>query len=369
MSNVIQHYNYLHTIPEPGFAEFKTAAYVTETLQRAGYSVKTGLAGSTGLIAQYISHQAGPTLCLRADMDCLTHVINGKTEYRHSCGHDAHTAMLLAAAEEIANQKIIKRGSLKLLFQPAEELGQGAKKILETNELDNVDYLVGMHIRPAQECAAGNIIAAMHYSATYIFRAIIKGYPSHGARPHLGVNAIDAASIAVNAVNAVHVNPRTSHSIKCTRFKADSGAFNAVPEFAEITFDLRAEDNETLQELLKKAKRAIEGGVASVGAEVSQYVEEFYCPAACGLDPKMQELIVSAGEEIVGAEKILPSLVTPGGEDFFHYTLSHPHIKAGFIGLGVGAEPGLHHPDMHFDSKYLENGVAMHVGVTARLLG
>lgn len=369
MSNVIQHYNYLHSVPEPGFAEFKTAAYASAKLQQAGFNVRSGLAGSTGLVAEYNSGMAGPVLCIRADMDCLTHVLNGQKVYRHTCGHDAHTAMLIAAGEKIISQQIVKRGMLKLLFQPAEELGQGAKKILETNELDNVEYLLGMHIRPTQECVAGSIIASMQYSATYIFTVVIKGYPSHGARPHLGVNAIDAATAAIIAVNAVHVDPRIPHSIKCTRFKADGGAFNAVPEDAEITFDLRAQNNATLEELLQKAKKAIEGGVASVGAQVTEYVEEFYCPAACGLVPEMQEIIIAAAREIVGGDNIIPTLTTPGGEDFFHYTLKNPHIKAGFIGLGVGAEPGLHHPEMHFDSRYLENGVAMLMGIVKRLLG
>lgn len=369
MSKVIEHYNYLHTIPEPGFEEFKTAAYVSAKLHQAGFNVRSGLAGSTGLVAEYASGIPGPVVCLRADMDCLTHVLDGQKVYRHTCGHDAHTAMLIAAGEELSDRHIIKRGTIKLLFQPAEELGRGAKKILETNELDNVDYLIGMHIRPTQECAAGSVIAAMQYSATYIFKAVIKGYPSHGARPHLGVNAIDAATAAVTAVNAVHVDPRIPHSIKCTRFKADGGAFNAVPEDAEITFDLRAQNNATLQELLQKAKRAIEGGVATVGAEVTEYVEEFYCPAACGLDNEIQELIIAVAQDIVGEKNIIPTLTTPGGEDFFHYTLKNTHIKAGFIGLGVGAEPGLHHPEMHFDSQYLENGVAMHFGIIKRLLG
>ena len=369
MSNVLEHYQYLHQIPEPGFKEFKTSDYVAGKLQEAGYKVIRGLGGTTGLVGEYDSGVSGPVFGIRADMDALTHIINGKTVYIHSCGHDSHTSMLLAAAEEVMAAGTIKKGRVKFLFQPAEELGTGALRVLQSGILDDVDYLFGMHIRPIQECASGEIICEMHYSASCQFKATIKGFQAHGARPHLGINAIDAAVCAIVAVNAIHMDPRIPFSVKCTRFHADAGVFNAVPPLADITFDMRAQDNATMEKLKEKAKLAIENAVASVGATVEGY--EFYTalPAGDRFDPELNKIITACAEEVVGRENVIGTFNTSGGEDFFHYVVKYPDIKAGFIGLGVGAEPGMHHPDMHFELGKLENGVSMHQKMIEKILG
>ncbi len=144
MSNVLTHYQYLHSIPEPGFEEVKTSAYLAEKLAAAGFKVTRNLAGTTGLVAEYDSGVPGPVFGIRADMDALTHIIDGKKEFRHTCGHDAHSSMLLAAAEEVLATGIIKKGRFKAVFQPAEELGAGALKILESgfvaDENRDVDF-------------------------------------------------------------------------------------------------------------------------------------------------------------------------------------------------------------------------------------
>ena len=369
MSNVLTHYQFLHAIPEPGFQEFKTSDYLAGKLEEAGFTVTRNLAGSTGLAGEFDSGVPGPVLGIRADMDALTHIINGKKEFRHTCGHDGHSSMLLAAAEAAAAQGLVKKGRLKVLFEPAEELGTGALKMLESGILEDVDYLVGMHVRPTQECHAGGVICEMHYAAGCQFRARIRGRHAHGARPHLGINPIDASLCAIAAVNAVHMDPRIPFSVKCTRFHSDSGVFNSVPEFADITFDMRAQDNPTMKDMREQVIRAIENGVAAVGAKVEEY--EFYngFPAAEGFDPELAKIIRESATEVVGAENIIPSFNTSGGEDFFFYPVRMPGLKVGFIGLGVGAEPGLHHENMHFDPKYLENGVSIHKKIIARILG
>ena len=369
MSNVVTHYQYLHSIPEPGFQEVKTSAYLAEKLEAAGLTVIRNLAGTTGLVGEYDSGVPGPVLAIRADMDALTHIINGKKEYRHTCGHDSHSSMLLAAAEETMALKKVKKGRIKFVFQPAEELCGGALKILESGILNDVDIMTGMHIRPTQECPAGTVICEMHYSAGCQFRARIRGLMCHGARPHLGINPIDAAAGAVAAVNAIHLDPRIPFSVKCTQIHADSGVFNSVPNFADITFDLRAQTNSAMKELREKTVKAIENGAAAVGASVEEY--EFYTdfPAAEGFDPNLSKIVEDSVSEIVGRENTIPSFNTSGGEDFFWYPVKLPKIKAAFVGLGVGAEPGLHHQDMHFDPKYLENGVGIHGKIIEKILG
>ena len=126
MSRTLEHFNYLHQIPELGFEEHKTSAYIGDALEAAGFQVQRNVGGTTGIVALLDSGKPGPVVALRADMDALGHIIDGRLEARHTCGHDGHSSVVLTAAEEILAEGLVKRGKLKILFQPAEELGTGA---------------------------------------------------------------------------------------------------------------------------------------------------------------------------------------------------------------------------------------------------
>ena len=355
MSKLINHYEFLHTIPELGFEEVKTSAYLADHLEQAGFQVSRNVGDTTGLVGIYDSGIPGPTLALRADMDALGHVINGVRCARHTCGHDAHSSIILRVAEELMDEKAIQKGVLKILFQPAEELGAGALAMINGGAIDDVDILLGLHIRPQEECKKGQAIPAMFYAASAIIEAVFTGVPAHGARPHLGVNAIDAATAAIHAVNAIHLNPNLSYSAKATQFLCDSGVTNAIPSEARVCWDIRAQFNSTMDELRTKVFHAIKSGAATVGATAEvQVIREL--PAA-ELNEEMTSLLADSIKEVLGEEGLLKPIYTPGGEDFFFYTQKNPELKAGFWGLGVNALPGLHHPDMHFDVDALHNGV------------
>lgn len=367
MSKVLNHYEYLHTIPELGFQEVKTSAYLADHLEQAGFQTTRNVGDTTGVVGVYDSGNAGPTLALRADMDALGHVIDGVHCARHTCGHDAHSSMILAAAEELLREKAIKKGRLKIIFQPAEELGGGALAMIKGGAVDDVDMLIGLHIRPEEECKKGQAIPAMYYSASGTVETKFTGVPAHGARPHLGINAIDAATGAIQAVNAVHLNPAQSWSAKATKFLCDSGVTNAIPAEAQVYWDIRAQFNSTMDELKKKVLGAIQTGAATVGAKVEATVIK-EMPAA-ELDEEMTALLAESIQEVLGSDALQKPFYTPGGEDFFFYTRHNPKIKAGFMGLGVNAAPGLHHPDMHFELDALENGVSIVKNAAKKVLG
>lgn len=367
MSHVLKHYDYLHTIPELGFEELKTSAYLAQKLKEAGYQVTEKVNNTTGIIAELDSGKPGPTLALRADMDALGHMIDGKHCARHTCGHDAHASMVLAVAEELIAQGIVQKGKLRIIFQPAEELGTGALAMIEGGAIDGVDMLIGLHLRPIEECALGQAIPAVYYSASATIEAQIKGIPAHGARPHLGINAIDAATCAINAVNTIHMTPGVSYSIKATKFICDAGVTNAIPADATVYWDSRAQFNKTMDSLKEKAYKAIEHGVASVGATVKMRLDKDI-PAA-ELDDEMTQLLAESIKEVLGEGGLKAPLTTPGGEDFFFYTRHNPKLKAGFMGLGVDLKPGLHHPNMHFDTSALENGVSILKASVCKILG
>ena len=226
MSNVMKHFNYLHSIPEIGMQEVKTSAYVADVLKKLGYDVETGVGGGTGVVGVLDSGKPGPVLGLRADMDALATKDGGAA---HLCGHDGHMSMLLAAAEEIMEENLVKKGKLKLVFQPAEETTEGAFSMLKGGVIDDIDILIGMHGRPIQECRTGEAAPALYYSAASHLKVDIKGAQSHGARPYLGISALDAACLVVQSVNALRFNSNVVYNIKATQIHSDCGVTNAVP--------------------------------------------------------------------------------------------------------------------------------------------
>lgn len=355
----------LHTMPEIGFAEFKTSAFLADALKKAGYKTQTGI-GGTGVVGLLDSGQPGSTLAIRADMDALAHMVDGKECAIHSCGHDAHSAMVLTVAEHLAARGI-RRGRVKIIFQPAEEKLFGALRVIEAGVIDDVDILLGIHLRPGQEAKSGQAVPALYHASSYIVEADIHGLAAHGARPHLGVNVIDAAAAVINAINAIHLDPTVPHSVKTTKMQAGGAALNAIPDKAQMAFDLRCQQNSLMDELIQKVKCAIEAGAASVGAKAVVTVTGGV-PAA-EYDSGITELAKEAITACLGADGLLEPVLTPGGEDFHFYIKHKSSLKTGYIGLGCDLTPGLHHPAMQFDQNSLINGVNILLYMTDKLIG
>lgn len=364
MNDVLTYFNELHEMPEVGMKEFKTSAYIADHLRQMGYDVTDHIAGGTGVMAVYDSHVEGPILGLRADMDALGTADGGAA---HLCGHDGHMAMLLAAAKKIKENQLVKKGTLKLLFQPAEETSEGALSMLKGGVIDDIDILIGMHGRPIQECRVGEAAPALYYSAATHIRYDIKGKQSHGARPYLGVSALDAACLIVAAANALRFDSNVVYNLKATQIHADAGVPNAVPGTASVTFDLRSQNNEVMELMMARLTAAATQAAASIGAEAEEHV--LHRTPASIITPEITDLIADVIKEELGEAALVPPITTAGGEDFFWYPKERPHVKTGFIALGEDAEPGLHDPNMHFDHSALPNGVKLHVGLVKKILG
>lgn len=366
MSQVQDYYNYLHTIPEKSLEEHKTSQFLADQLESFGYRVIRQVGGATGVIGIYDTGRPGPVVAIRADMDSLTHIIDGQEVQRHTCGHDGHMSMVLTAAKWIKEGGLISKGVLKILFQPAEETGEGALSMIKGGAIDDVDWLFGAHVRPFEECQVGQASPAIHYAAARRFVVEFHGKPAHAARPHLGVNAIDAATAAVNAVNAIHLKPTDNYSVKATRFLCDSGVTNAIPDLATVTWDSRAQYNDVMEALEEKFMVAIEGGAGTVGAKANVAFKKG-TPAA-ELDEDATALLSQSIKAVLGDQGLAEEIYTPGSEDFFFYTIHKPSLKAGFFGLGCDLRPGLHHPDMAFDTSALDAGVAIFIKTVESVL-
>lgn len=364
MADVFKYFEDLHKIPELGMKEFKTSAYIAAALKKMGYEVQEHVGGATGVVGVYDSGKPGPVLGLRSDMDALGTKDGGAA---HLCGHDGHMSMLLAAAEEIMNEKLVKKGKLKVLFQPAEETSEGALSMLKGGVIDDIDILIGMHGRPIQECRMGQAAPALYYSSATHISYDVYGKQSHGARPYLGVSALDAACLIVQAANALRFDSNVVYNLKATQLHADAGVMNAVPGHATITFDLRSQSNDVMDLMIEKLDQAAKGAAASIGAKAEQHI--LHRTPASIITPEITDLLADVIRDELGEDALIPPITTAGGEDFFWYPKERPELKTGFVALGEDAEPGLHDPNMHFNHNALPNGVKIHKGIVKKILG
>lgn len=355
----------LHETPEKAFCEEKTSDYLAERLASLGYATETGLAG-TGVIGTYSGKEPGPTVGLRAELDAISHEIDGKTKILHSCAHDANCTMILAAADALIGCGAINRGKLKIIYQPAEETLQGARCMVETGALNDLDYLFGIHLRPSEELVFGQATPSIRHGASEIFSVVMKGKSAHGARPHQGINAIEAAVLAINGVNQIKLNPGIPHSIKVTSIKGGGHSFNVIPEYTSMTFDLRAQTNQLMSDLKKK----VEGILFLLGQACGVQTEmEWKGTAPAAQD--CQEAVELASRSIInvlGATGLSLPFNTSGAEDFHVYPLLIPNLKACVIGIGADLKPGLHQLGMTFNHEAMAVGTKIISLMTAELL-
>lgn len=360
----VRYFNDLHPLAELSGCEEKTSKYIAHALDNLGISYQEHVGGH-GVVATIDSGVAGPCVLFRADMDALPYADpDGTIVAVHACGHDAHCSMLLAAASELKG--IVKKGKLKLVFQPGEEDLTGALAMIKDGVVDDVDIAVGAHIRPISELPAGMMTASVMHVACATIKVRFEGVTAHASRPHQGINAIDMAVQYISMVNAIRLDPNQSWSTKATRIQGEPGATNSLSSWVEVIFDLRAATNPLLTRMMDTMKAMAESTAAAFGGKF-EWTQMDYCPAS-DYDPKLVKTIESCICDVVGEEK-LAGPVGGGGEDFHFFKVAKPAVRTAYFGVGVGAEPGLHKRDMHFDTQWMENGVKVWLALGRKLLG
>ena len=345
-------FDHLHQNPEISWKEVQTTQFLKEQLEKAGYRVQT-FDDCTGVVGEI--GEGDFTVGLRADMDALWQEKDGKWQAIHSCGHDSHSTMALGVALLFNKMNYKPPGKLKILFQPAEEKGTGALKMLQKGVMDDVDFLYGVHLRPIQELRSGYASPAILHGASQYITGEIKGESAHGARPHLGINAIEVASSLIQEMSNIHIDPQVPASIKMTGIHAGGPNGNTIPDRCEFTLDLRAQTNDVMNQLEFKLTQMIEGISTIYDAEIKLHSEIKL--AAAEVDPTAQQIMENAIQEVVGPEYCAPPVVTSGGEDFHFYSLMKQDLKTTMLGLGCDLKPGLHHPDMTFHREDLLIGI------------
>lgn len=355
---IIRVYDELHKIPELSMQEYRTSEFIKNYLQNFGLKVISGIA-NTGLVVYIRGQEPGPVLGIRADIDALGHVIDGKIVPIHSCGHDAHATMGIFAGLISKELGLVQRGSLKLIFQPSEEQEStsGARAMIKDGVLNDLDMLIGIHLRPIHEARFGQAISALRHGALNTITAEIIGIGSHAGRPHLGKSPIDAIASIINAINAIWVNPSIPSSAKVTSIYSDAANYSSIPGTGKLGVDLRANTNEIMDELITKVCDAIENGAKTTGCNAM--IEVVPGLAAAVFHEDMIKVANKAIIKSLGKDGLLGEMHTTGAEDFHEYVKAKPELKTTYIGLGCDLQPGLHDVNMSFNKDALLDGVSI----------
>ncbi|WP_088044069.1 M20 peptidase aminoacylase family protein [Bacillus sp. EAC] len=349
---IINTYNDLHQIAEPSWQEERTSSYLKKRLLEAGLEVKT-FEHHFGFIAE-IKGQLSSVVALRADMDALFQEVDGELKANHSCGHDAHSTMVLYAALAIASSGMQPKHTLRFIFQPAEEKGEGALQMMKDGVLDQVISLFGTHLRPKKEVPFYKASPVIIHGSAETIKGTIKGIQAHAARPHEGINVIEVSSMIVQSLKNIDLVTEVPFSIKMTQLHIGNEASNIIPENANFAIDVRAQTNELMNQLNEISIKIFENAMEETGAKITWAMEEFV-PAAI-TNEKAINYAEAAITTIIGEENLMPHCISQGGEDFHFYTNKYPSIAATMIGLGCDLTPGLHHPHMRFNLEALIYG-------------
>ncbi len=382
MPGVIADRRYLHTIPELGKELHDTAAYVLERLKAIGVEeIKTGIA-VTGMTALITGTKPGDnrTVLLRADMDALPILEEVEAEYTstrpgvmHACGHDAHTAMLLGIAQLLMERKDQFSGTVKLLFQPCEEIPPGgAKFMIEEGVLENphVDAVFGMHV--SSDTPVGEIKFRPGASSANSDRVtiVVQGKGGHGAAPHHSIDPVVISAhiaIALQSIVSRNVDPVDSAVITVGKL-AGGEANNVIPDTAEMKLTVRTFLPET-RALVKERIHAIAENVAAAfGATAEVNYTEGY-PSVIN-DVACTALVEEVAKEVVGPDRAIEQGARMGGEDFSYFLNERP---GSFFYVGVQNEErgivwGHHHPRFDLDEEGLGYGIEVMTRVAMRYL-
>ncbi|MGN7469445.1 M20 peptidase aminoacylase family protein [Brevibacillus sp. SAFN-007a] len=352
MQAIDETFRHLHANPETSWQEVETTRYLAKRMRALGLKVTT-FSDCTGLVAEW--GEGKPVVGLRTDIDALWQEVDGEWRANHSCGHDAHMTMIVETVEALIGSGYEPPGTLKVLFQPAEEKGTGALKLVEKGVVDDIDYLYGVHLRPIQEMANGTAGPAIYNGAAMFLYGEITGVSAHGARPHLGINAIEVAGAIISGMGQIHVDPMVPATVKMTMLQAGGDSYNIIPDKARFALDLRAQTNQAMDELIGRVRRVIEGIALSYQATIA--LTPGSRMVAAEVDEEAKGLMEQAIVDVLGRDKLRAAPVSPGAEDFHFYTVERPHIKATMLALGCDLQPGLHHPQMKFERSALQSGV------------
>ncbi len=368
-SYIIDRRRFYHTCPELSCQEKNTRDSIVADLKALGLEPKLydGDFGY-GCTVDIVGPVPGKTVALRADIDGLpvkeeTGLPFASTNgCMHACGHDCHISMLLGAAKILVENKDSLKGTVRLLFQPSEESGHGAKAFIEAGVLDDVDALYGAHIWAGLDAPYVSIEAGNRMASTAEFHVEIEGKSSHGSEPSLGIDAIVVASaIIMNLQTYVSRNNHPLNPLVVSVGKIEAGSrWNVIAGKANFEGTIRTFSPKLLEEAPVALQRIIENTAAAYGAKATFTNRWMVIPVI-----NDKEDLVAIGQNAVkklyGEEGMGHLDTLMGGEDFSFYMQKVPAVF-GFIGSHIPGEPlyANHHEKYDVDESVLKRGSAVY---------
>jgi len=368
---------HIHMNPELGLEERQTADFIQATLSSLGIESERKGTAVVGLVRGKLP---GGVVALRADIDALPLDEANEVEYKsrrpgamHACGHDAHATILLGAARFFAERRDALRGTIKLLFQPAEETVGGAATMISSGCLENprVDYVLGLHVMPYLPVGVIEAKKGALNGSSCTLRIAVRGKGAHGAYPDLGIDAVLAASSVVVALNSVvsrNVSPLESAVLTVGTIRGGK-ASNVIADEVRMEATLRSTSPQVRDAMIARIKAIVEGVPASFGGSGELEVEYGY--EALINDDASVDVVVRAAEAVLGPGSIRwkekPSM---GVEDFSFFLKERP---GAFYHLGCGNEERgirspLHSNTFDIDEDCLPLGVAIQAAAALEFL-
>lgn len=364
----------LHAHPEFGFEEKRTAAFVAAKLREFGLDDVTEGVGGTGVVGTLKRGSGNRAIALRADMDALRITEQSTAAYRsqnpgfmHACGHDGHTTMLLGAAKLLATEGGFD-GTVRFVFQPAEEWGKGALAMLDDGLMQRFpfDEIFGLHNMPGLPIGHFETRAGPIMSAEDNFEIVLKGIGGHAARPHSGNETLVAACALVTNLQTIvsrRLSPADISVVSVTELITD-GTRNALPGLARILGDARSFRPEVSAEIERQMRIIAEGTAAAynVSAEVT-YTREF---VPLQNDAELVDEAFAAAKRVLADVGVAAEPMT-GSEDFARFL---DHVPGCFVFLGNGeASVPLHNSSYDFNDDGLLHGTNFHAAIVRQRLG
>ncbi|MGB8213353.1 MAG: amidohydrolase [Anaerolineales bacterium] len=359
-----------HAHPELGFHEVRTAGIVAKELTALGLEIHTGIA-ETGVVALIEGTKPGPVILVRADMDALPIIEETGAVYAsqnpgvmHACGHDGHTAILLTVAKMLLAHREEIKGTVKIMFQPAEEGMGGAEKMIAGGVLENpkVDVTLGLHLWNEKRVGWLGIAGGPVMAGAEIFKIKITGKGGHGAAPHLGIDPVLAAAQVINALQGIvarNVAPLQAAVVSvCTIHGGET--FNVMPPAVELTGTIRTFEPDVRARVLQRFEETVHGVTAAMGCKAEINMERL-TPATVNHSETTARVREVAQNLFPNAEIESTNSITMGSEDFAFILERVPGCFF-FIGSAnpeKGLDAGHHHPKFDFDEVVLPRAAAL----------
>ncbi|MGL5035113.1 MAG: M20 metallopeptidase family protein [Microcystaceae cyanobacterium] len=361
-----------HQYPELGFQEHLTAAFISQQLTALGIPHQTGIA-ETGIVATIASDFQGPVLAIRADIDALPITEENEVAYcskhpgrMHACGHDGHTAIALGTAAYLAQHRHEFKGTVKMIFQPAEESPGGAKPMIEQGVLKNpdVDAIIGLHLWNNLPLGTVGVRSGPLMAAVECFHCTILGRGGHGAMPHQTVDSVVVAAQIINNLQSIvarNVDPLDAAVVTVGELHAGT-ALNIIADTARMRGTVRYFNPQFAGYFKERLEAVIKGICEAYGANYELDYWRLYPPVIN--DSTMAELIHSVALDVVETPVgIVPECQTMGGEDmsFFLEEVPGCYFFLGSANASLGLNYPHHHPRFDFDEQVLGLGVELFV--------